>query len=126
MAQSPQIYKQMMITADYDRVYEIGPVFRAEDSNTYRHMTEFIGLDLEMGIEEHYHEVLDLFDELFVSLFKGLETRFSREIEHVRQYYGGEPFKYKEKTLRLNFEDAIALLKENGVQLVECEALWDL
>ena len=57
LAQSPQLAKQMCIAADFERVYEIGPVFRAEKSFTSRHLTEFMGLDLEMAIEEHYHEV---------------------------------------------------------------------
>lgn len=57
LAQSPQFYKQMMICSDFERVFEIGPVFRAENSLTHRHMTEFVGLDLEMAFEEHYHEV---------------------------------------------------------------------
>jgi lysyl-tRNA synthetase class II len=46
LAQSPQIYKQMAIAGDLDRVFEIGPVFRAENSNTRRHLCEFTGLDL--------------------------------------------------------------------------------
>ncbi len=46
LAQSPQLAKQMCIAADFERVYEIGPVFRAEDSNTPRHLTEYTGLDL--------------------------------------------------------------------------------
>jgi aspartyl/asparaginyl-tRNA synthetase len=57
LAQSPQLYKQMAICADFDRVFEIAPVFRAEDSNTHRHMTEFMGMDMEMSFNEHYHEV---------------------------------------------------------------------
>jgi aspartyl-tRNA synthetase len=47
----------MAIAADFDRVFTIGAVFRAEDSNTHRHMTEFVGLDLEMAFNFHYHEV---------------------------------------------------------------------
>ena len=47
----------MAIAGDFPRVYTIGPVFRAEDSNTHRHMTEFVGLDLEMAFNFHYHEV---------------------------------------------------------------------
>lgn len=59
LAQSPQLYKQMAIAADFERVYTIGAVFRAEDSNTHRHLTEFVGLDLEMAFNFHYHEVDD-------------------------------------------------------------------
>ena len=48
LAQSPQLYKQMALMADLGRVFEIGPVFRSEKSLTHRHMTEFVGLDMEM------------------------------------------------------------------------------
>jgi len=57
LAQSPQLHKQMAICADFGRVFEIGPVFRAEDSFTHRHLCEFTGLDFEMEIKEHYFEV---------------------------------------------------------------------
>jgi len=53
-----QLYKQMAICADLERVFEIGPVFRAEDSHTHRHLCEFTGLDMEMQIYEHYYEVI--------------------------------------------------------------------
>lgn len=47
-------------------------VFRAEDSNTHRHLTEFVGLDLEMAFKYHYHEVLDVIGATFTEIFKGL------------------------------------------------------
>ena len=53
MAQSPQLYKQMALMADLERVFEVGPVFRAEQSFTHRHMTEFTGLDMEMCFKVH-------------------------------------------------------------------------
>ena len=123
LAQSPQFYKQMMICADFDRVFEIAPVFRAENSFTHRHMTEFVGLDLEMAFSEHYHEVLDLFDKLFISIFKGLQSRFSSEIATVGQQYPGEKFEFLEPSLRLQFKDAIALLREAGVEIGDFDDL---
>ncbi|CAK0854600.1 unnamed protein product [Prorocentrum cordatum] len=57
LAQSPQLYKQMAMSADLPGVFEVGPVFRAENSNTNRHLCEFTGLDLEMPIDWHYDEV---------------------------------------------------------------------
>jgi len=57
LAQSPQLHKQMSICGDFGRVFEIGPVFRAEDSYTHRHLCEFTGLDVEMEIKKHYFEV---------------------------------------------------------------------
>ncbi|KAG1899168.1 uncharacterized protein F5891DRAFT_1039921 [Suillus fuscotomentosus] len=102
LAQSPQLAKQMAIAADFERVYEIGPVFRAEDSNTHRHLTEFIGLDLEMTIEEHYHEVKELLDGMFKTIFKGLKERYAKEIAVRRD-------------LTLTFREAVDLLVEDGV-----------
>lgn len=64
----------MCIMADFKRVFEIGPVFRAEKSFTHRHMCEFTGLDMEMEIKENWHELLDMMAGLFVHIFKGLET----------------------------------------------------
>lgn len=80
LAQSPQLYKQMAIAADFEKVYTVGSVFRAEDSNTHRHLTEFIGLDIEVAIKYHYHEVLDIFSDLFTRIFKGLEQRFDSRL----------------------------------------------
>ncbi|CAG8740915.1 7295_t:CDS:2, partial [Racocetra persica] len=113
LAQSPQLYKQMCICCDFERVFEIAPVFRAEDSNTHRHMTEFVGLDLEMAFEEHYHEVLDILDELFVFIFDGLKTRFASEIETVKRQYPSANFEYLPKTLRLDFKEAVQLLRDH-------------
>ncbi|KZS93446.1 aspartate-tRNA ligase [Sistotremastrum niveocremeum HHB9708] len=118
LAQSPQLAKQMAIAADFERVYEIGPVFRAEDSNTHRHMTEFIGLDLEMTIEEHYHEVMELLDSLFLNIFKGLRQQYSKEIEVVGKQFPASEFKWREGpegTLKLTFAEAVDLLVADGV-----------
>ncbi|KAB2595739.1 aspartate--tRNA ligase [Pyrus ussuriensis x Pyrus communis] len=57
LAQSPQLHKQMAIRGDFGRIFEIGPVFRAEDSFTHRHLCEFTGLDVEIEIKRHYFEV---------------------------------------------------------------------
>jgi len=124
LAQSPQLAKQMAIAADFERVYEIGPVFRAENANTPRHMTEFIGLDLEMAFEEHYHEVLDLIDGLFLHIFKNLRDNYREEIETVRLQYPCEEFKWREGpegTLRLTFSEAHALLVAAGVERQEMD-----
>ncbi|KAJ7631032.1 hypothetical protein FB45DRAFT_979198 [Roridomyces roridus] len=118
LAQSPQLAKQMAIAADFERVYEIGPVFRAEDSNTHRHLTEFMGLDLEMTIEEHYHEVMELLDGLFLSIFRGLKANYSAEIATVGLQFPADEFKWREGpegTLKLTFRQAIDMLVEDGV-----------
>ena len=108
----------MAIAADFERVYEIAPVFRAEDSNTHRHLTEFTGLDLEMTIEEHYHEVMELLDKLFIHIFRNLRDNWQKEIETVGRQFPAEEFKWREGpegTLRLTFAQAVDLLVEDGV-----------
>jgi aspartyl/asparaginyl-tRNA synthetase len=69
LAQSPQFYKQMLIASRFQKVMEIGPVFRAENSNTARHLTEFTGLDLEMEFQENYHEVMGVLEDLMLFIF---------------------------------------------------------
>lgn len=54
LAQSPQLYKQMCVMGDMERVFEVGPVFRAEMSATNRHLTEFTGLDFEMQVRSRH------------------------------------------------------------------------
>ena len=124
LAQSPQLAKQMAIASDFERVYEIGPVFRAEDSNTHRHMTEFIGLDLEMAIEEHYHEVMEMLDGLFLHMFRGLKQKYAKEIETVRKQFPADEFKWREGpegTLKLSFREAVDLLVADGVPREELD-----
>ncbi|XP_019197619.1 PREDICTED: aspartate--tRNA ligase 2, cytoplasmic-like [Ipomoea nil] len=117
LAQSPQLHKQMAICGDFNRVFEIGPVFRAEDSFTHRHLCEFTGLDVEMEINEHYSEVMDVVDRLFVAMFDSLNENCQKELEAIGRQYPFEPLKYLRKTLRLTFEEGIQMLKEAGIDV---------
>lgn len=77
LAQSPQFYKQMAMAAGFDRVFEIGPVFRADPSFTTRHSTEFTGIDLEMSWIESHEDVM---------AFQERSLQYS--LQRVRQQYG--------------------------------------
>ena len=114
LAQSPQLYKQMCIIGDMKKVYEIGAVFRAENSMTSRHLCEFTGLDFEMEIKEHYFEVLDVIGELFYHIFEGLNKNYKKEIETVNSQYPFEPLVYSKEALKLDFKEGCKLLEENG------------
>jgi len=119
LAQSPQLYKQMVVISRYEKVMEIGPVFRAENSNTARHLTEFTGLDMEMVFEEHYHEVLEVLEGLMLYIFKGLKEKYARETELVRSWLGTdkvEDFKLPEagKVPRIPFSEGVKILRESG------------
>ncbi|KAG9537846.1 aspartyl-tRNA synthetase-like protein, partial [Aureobasidium melanogenum] len=114
LAQSPQLAKQMCISADFGRVFEIGAVFRAENSNTHRHMTEYTGLDLEMAIDEHYHEVLRVLDGLFKFMFKKVYENYRHEIDTLKQHFPHEDLVWLDKTPIIPFAEGIRLLNESG------------
>ncbi|KAJ2870002.1 aspartate--tRNA ligase dps1 [Coemansia aciculifera] len=117
LAQSPQLFKQMCIAADFGKVYEIAPVFRAENSQTHRHLTEYVGLDLECAFREHYHEVMDMIGDMFIYIFNNLEKRWAVELATVRKQYPSEPIQVGDKPLKLEFKDAVALLRKHGEKI---------
>eukprot|EP00166_Cyanidium_caldarium_P002151 ctg_2165.g428 len=122
LAQSPQLYKQMAVCGDMRRVFEIGPVFRAENSNTYRHLAEFVGLDVEMEIREHYHEVMQVLDAVFRYVFQGLEKRYAAELECIQRQYPFVPLRYhRERSVRLTHAEAVRLLHEHGHEMGELD-----
>ena len=123
LAQSPQLYKQMAIASDFGKVFTVGAVFRAEDSNTHRHLTEFVGLDLEMAFDYHYHEVVDVIGNMFTEMFKGLRDRYQDEIETICQQYPAEPFKFLDPPLRLEYAEGVAMLREAGIEMDDEEDL---
>ncbi|KAI7560853.1 aspartyl-tRNA synthetase [Hortaea werneckii] len=106
---------------------EVGPVFRAENSNTARHLTEFTGLDMEMELmdETDYHEVVGLLENLMLHIFKGLRSRYSKETDLVRSIYHVEEFKLPEagKVPRLTFAEGIQMLREDGVEIADMDDL---
>ncbi|KAL1992499.1 hypothetical protein VTN49DRAFT_4531 [Thermomyces lanuginosus] len=114
LAQSPQLAKQMAISADFDRVYEIGAVFRAENSNTHRHLTEYTGLDIEMAITEHYHEMMETIDAVLKHIIRGLYSKYRREIETVKAQFPSEDLVILDETPVIRFSDAIKMLNESG------------
>ncbi|KAL8801185.1 MAG: hypothetical protein Q9182_004634 [Xanthomendoza sp. 2 TL-2023] len=131
LTQSPQFFKQMAIAMDMKRVCEIGPVFRAENSNTHRHLTEFTGLDFEMVIQSHYHEVLSFGEQLMLYIIRNLQERaeFKRLTKVVDQIFpGAGDFKLPSndggsEALRLTFAEAVRLLNEHGIEAGEYEDL---
>ncbi|KAG6013868.1 hypothetical protein E4U54_006203 [Claviceps lovelessii] len=112
LAQSPQLAKQMSVSADFGRVFEVGPVFRAENSNTHRHLTEYTGLDIEMAIQHDYHEVIDVIDEFLKAVFTVVYAM--PEVKEVQKRWPSREFKWLEETLILNFEDGIQMLRDDG------------
>ena len=80
LAQSPQLYKQMMVGA-FERVYEIGPAFRAEPSATTRHMSEVTMLDIEMGFIESLDDVLEMVQGMVYSAVTRAYEDYKEELK---------------------------------------------
>lgn len=99
-----------------ERVFEIGPVFRAENSFTNRHLCEFTGLDMEMTIKEHYFEVLDLLADMFCFIFEKLEERCQTELQVINKQYPFEPFVCKKPVVKLHFKDGVNMLNKAGIE----------
>lgn len=114
LAQSPQLAKQMSIAADFGKVFEVGPVFRAENSNTHRHLTEYTGLDIEMAIDEHYHEALRTVDHFLKAIFEGVYKEYRSDVEHIKHQFPHEDLVWREETPVFKFADAIQMLNETG------------
>ena len=83
LAQSPQFYKQMALAGGLDRVFEVGPVFRAENSNTNRHATEFTGFDLEFAYIDSYEDVMSLEEDLLIAGLTAVKEKYGDKIQEV-------------------------------------------
>jgi nondiscriminating aspartyl-tRNA synthetase len=77
--QSPQLYKQMMMAAGFEKVYEIGPIFRAEEHNTTKHLNEATSIDIEVSYADH-REVMRILEELIVKSYEYVSTTCSNQL----------------------------------------------
>jgi len=80
LAQSPQFNKQMLVIAGFERVYEVGPVFRAESPNTSRHANEFTSLDYELAFIDSDEDIMDLHESVIAEMLEGVATECGREL----------------------------------------------
>ena len=83
LAQSPQFYKQMAIASGLERIFEIAPAFRAENSNTNRHTTEFTSFDLEFAYIDSYEDVMDMEEELLIAGLTNVKNLYGKEIKEL-------------------------------------------
>jgi nondiscriminating aspartyl-tRNA synthetase len=79
LSQSPQLYKQMMMAAGFEKVFEIGPIFRAEEHNTTKHLNEATSIDVEVSFADH-EEVMKLLEDLIVTVYSRIREMCSDEL----------------------------------------------
>ncbi|MDO5557079.1 MAG: aspartate--tRNA(Asn) ligase [Clostridia bacterium] len=81
LSQSPQFYKQMAMASGFEKIFEVGPVFRAEKSFTNRHTTEFTGFDIEFSYIDSYEDVMKLEEELLIYALTKVKEKYGDEIQ---------------------------------------------
>ncbi len=119
LAQSPQLYKQMLMAAGFERVFEVGPAYRAEKHHTVRHLTEYESVDIEMSFIDDHEDVMRI-----------VEEAVKNAIERVRVRYGGlikEFFECEVETPkyvpRITLKEAVKMLRERGLEYSEYDEL---
>ncbi len=105
LAQSPQFYKQAALAAGFEKVFMVGPVFRAEPSFTTRHMTEFTGWDFEISYIDSHFDVMDELENIMFSMMEQAKKVLLPDLELPQR-----PFP------RITMEDAKDALKKRGVK----------
>ena len=80
--QSPQLYKQMMMAAGFEAVFEIGPIFRAEEHNTIRHLNEATSLDIEISFADH-NDVMELLEDLIVHIYGSVAKNCADDLAEI-------------------------------------------
>ena len=113
LAQSPQFYKQMAIAAGVDRVFEIGPVFRAEPSFTSRHATEFTGVDVELAWISDVEDVMDFEERMLAHVLAAVEADHG---EQIAQHFGTRVTVPKTPFPRITMAQAHEILGTPGVR----------
>lgn len=113
LAQSPQLYKQNLMATGLDRVYEIAPAFRAEASDTIRHIAEFVSLDVELAFIESSEDVMAVAEEIVVSGLQHITESAGAELKRlgVSVAIPSTPFP------RVSYKDAVEMVQAQGVRV---------
>lgn len=80
LAQSPQLYKQMLVSA-FERVFTVAHAYRAEPSMTTRHLSEYVGLDAELGFIKNFHEIMDVVTTVMLNIVADVKTKNPDELK---------------------------------------------
>lgn len=109
LAQSPQFYKQMMVGAGFERVFEVAHVYRAEQHNTSRHLNEYISMDLEIGFINDEFDLMNLEEELISFIIKAIEDKGRKYLEILNASLP----KIEKGIPKIELNEAIEILKKD-------------
>jgi len=119
LAQSPQLYKQMLMSTGLDRVFELGPAFRAEHSNTNRHVTEFISFDGEMAWIEKQEDVMAMIEIVIDHVLVNIKERGKKYLDIL----GKEIVVPKRPYPVLTYTECLKMVADRGLPLKDGDDL---
>ncbi len=119
LAQSPQLYKQILMSTGLDRVFEMSPAFRAENSNTNRHVTEFVSFDGEMSWISSEEEVMSMIEKIVDHVLKGIRERGAEQLAVLGKDIGIPAVPYP----RLTYEECLEMVREGGLDIKDGDDL---
>ena len=111
LAQSPQFYKQMAMAAGFERIFEIGPVFRADPSFTARHMTEFTGVDMEFSWIDSHEDVMAFEENWLKYVYSRVKEQHG---EMIKETFGVDLVVPQVPFPRIPMREAVEILKSRG------------
>jgi len=114
LAQSPQFYKQMAMAAGFERIFEIGPVFRADPSFTSRHMTEFTGIDTEISYIDSHEDVMAFLENMLQYVYGRVKETHD---DLLKTQFGLDLVVPTTPFPRIPMAEAVEILKSEGYQL---------
>lgn len=116
--QSPQLFKQIMMSAGLDKVYEIGPIFRAEEHDTRRHLNESISIDIEASFSDH-NDVMQTLEQMLGYVIKEVKKECEEELASISSQINQPELPLK----RLKYEEAIEIANKNNIDVIWGEDL---
>ena len=113
LAQSPQLYKQMLMAAGFERVFEVGPAYRAEKHHTTRHLTEYESVDIEMSFIESHEDVMEVVEKAVLYAIRHVEEKLGKRISELLNVKLEPP----KSVPRITLTEARKLLEQHGYKL---------
>lgn len=123
LAQSPQFYKQMAMSAGFERVFEVAPAFRAENSNTNRHATEFTSFDIEFSYINSFEDVMDLEEDLLIAGLTKVKERYG---DVIKSEFGKEVIVPTKPFPRIKLQDLYKELENRYHYQIPTEDVGDM
>ena len=119
LAQSPQLYKQNLMATGLDRIFEIAPAYRAEASDTVRHIAEFISLDVELAYIESSEDIMAVAEGIVVNSLQYVREHANKELKLL----GADPQLPTIPFPRVTYADAVEIVRGEGLKIVHGEDL---